>query len=60
MLNKVPEVTLYSWIIKVLFRTVGETFSDDLVSIWAGGDSASVSAQNRALLQVTFVTAASC
>ena len=25
MLNKVPEVTLYFWIIKVLCTTVGET-----------------------------------
>jgi uncharacterized membrane-anchored protein len=28
MLNKVPEVTLYFWIIKVLCTTVGETASD--------------------------------
>ena len=28
MLNKVPEVTLYFWIIKVLCTTVGETFAD--------------------------------
>ena len=31
MLNKVPEVTLYFWIIKVLCTTVGETASDFLV-----------------------------
>src|SRR3954464_4954419 len=30
MLNKVPEVTLYFWIIKVLCTTVGETGSDYL------------------------------
>jgi uncharacterized membrane-anchored protein len=30
MLNKVPEVTLYFWIIKVLCTTVGETASDYL------------------------------
>jgi len=30
MLNKVPEVTLWFWIIKVLCTTVGETFSDYL------------------------------
>jgi uncharacterized membrane-anchored protein len=30
MLNKVPEVTLYFWIIKVLCTTVGETASDFL------------------------------
>ena len=30
MLNKVPEVTIYFWIIKVLATTVGETFADYL------------------------------
>src|ERR1700759_5666031 len=30
MLNKVPEITLYFWIIKVLCTTVGETASDYL------------------------------
>ena len=30
MLNKVPEVTIYFWIIKVLCTTVGETASDFL------------------------------
>lgn len=57
MLNKVPEVTLYFWLIKVLCTTIGETFSDDLVGTWAGGDSASVQALNSALLHVTFITA---
>jgi uncharacterized membrane-anchored protein len=28
MLNKVPEVTLYFWIIKILATTVGETAAD--------------------------------
>jgi uncharacterized membrane-anchored protein len=32
MLNKVPEVTIYFWIIKVLCTTVGETFADYLNS----------------------------
>src|SRR3954449_1543637 len=32
MLNKVPEVTLYFWLIKVLCTTVGETASDYLSS----------------------------
>jgi uncharacterized membrane-anchored protein len=32
MLNKVPEVTLYFWIIKILATTVGETFADYLNS----------------------------
>jgi uncharacterized membrane-anchored protein len=57
MLNKVPEVTAYFWLIKCLCTTVGETFSDDLLSSWAGGDNASVHAQNTALLHLTFVTA---
>jgi uncharacterized membrane-anchored protein len=30
MLNKVPEVTLYFWIIKILCTTVGETAADNL------------------------------
>src|SRR5215471_13718060 len=30
MLNKVPEVTFYFWVIKVLCTTVGETASDYL------------------------------
>jgi uncharacterized membrane-anchored protein len=30
MLNKVPEVTLYFWVIKVLSTTVGETGADNL------------------------------
>jgi uncharacterized membrane-anchored protein len=30
MLNKVPEVTLYFWVIKVLCTTIGETASDYL------------------------------
>ena len=30
MLNKVPEVTLFFWVIKVLCTTVGETASDYL------------------------------
>jgi uncharacterized membrane-anchored protein len=32
MLNKVPEVTLYFWVIKVLSTTVGETAADNLNS----------------------------
>jgi uncharacterized membrane-anchored protein len=32
MLNKVPEITLYFWIIKILCTTVGETFADNLNS----------------------------
>ena len=32
MLNKVPEVTLYFWLIKVLCTTVGETAADYLTT----------------------------
>ena len=28
MLNKVPEVTIFFWIIKILCTTVGESFAD--------------------------------
>jgi hypothetical protein len=30
MLNKVPEITVYFWVIKLLCTTVGETFADNL------------------------------
>jgi uncharacterized membrane-anchored protein len=30
MLNKVPQITLFFWIIKVLSTTVGETLADFL------------------------------
>jgi uncharacterized membrane-anchored protein len=30
MLNKVPEITVYFWLIKILCTTVGETFADNL------------------------------
>ena len=30
MLNKVPEVILFFWVIKCLCTTIGETFSDNL------------------------------
>jgi uncharacterized membrane-anchored protein len=33
MLNKVPEVTIYFWVIKILCTTVGETASDYLGGI---------------------------
>jgi uncharacterized membrane-anchored protein len=47
MLNKVPEVTLYFWIIKVLCTTVGETASDYLNTNLSLG-----------LTNTTFITAA--
>ncbi len=43
MLNKVPEVTAWFWIIKVLATTVGETFADFLATnlgLGLGGTSA--------------------
>jgi uncharacterized membrane-anchored protein len=47
MLNKVPEITLYFWVIKVLCTTVGETGSDYL----AGN-------LNLGLTKTTFITGA--
>ena len=58
LLNKVPEVTLYFWIIKCLCTTIGETFSDNLTTTWAGGDSASVHALDSASLRVMLITIA--
>jgi uncharacterized membrane-anchored protein len=58
MLNKVPEVTLYFWVIKCLCTTIGETFSDNLTSTWAGGDNASVHALDSASLKVMLATSA--
>jgi uncharacterized membrane-anchored protein len=56
MLNKVPEVTVYFWLIKVLCTTVGETFSDNLTTSWAGGDNASEAALNAAADHVMLIT----
>ncbi|WP_138732211.1 COG4705 family protein [Modestobacter excelsi] len=36
LLNKVPEVTLFFWVIKVLATTVGETFADFLSGLGLG------------------------
>jgi uncharacterized membrane-anchored protein len=36
LLNKVPEVTLFFWVIKVLATTVGETFADFLAGLGLG------------------------
>jgi uncharacterized membrane-anchored protein len=58
MLNKVPEVTLYFWVIKCLCTTIGETFSDNLTTSWAGGDNASVHALDSASLKVMLITMA--
>jgi len=58
MFNKVPEVTIYFWIIKCLCTTIGETMSDNLVSRWAvGGDNADPAQLQTALYKVTACTA---
>src|SRR6478672_461691 len=36
LLNKVPEVTIFFWIIKILATTVGETFADFLSGLGLG------------------------
>ncbi|QNG38527.1 hypothetical protein F1C76_20010 [Geodermatophilaceae bacterium NBWT11] len=36
LLNKVPEVTLFFWVIKILATTVGETFADFLSGLGLG------------------------
>jgi uncharacterized membrane-anchored protein len=56
MLNKVPEVTLYFWVIKCLCTTIGETLSDNVTSTWAGGENASVNALDNASLRVMLIT----
>lgn len=58
LLNKVPEVTLYFWIIKCLCTTIGETLSDNLTTSWAGGENVSVHALDSAALRVMLVTIA--
>ncbi len=47
MLNKVPEITIYFWIIKVLCTTVGETGADNLST-----------SQNLSLATLTYYTGA--
>ncbi|WP_405724758.1 hypothetical protein OG885_01650 [Streptomyces sp. NBC_00028] len=53
-LNKVPQVTVYFWIIKVLCTTVGETAAD-LLNEKAGLGLTGVSALMSALLAVVLV-----
>ncbi|HXC78629.1 MAG TPA: hypothetical protein VNU19_16455 [Candidatus Acidoferrum sp.] len=55
-LNKVPEVTLYFWVIKCLCTTIGETFSDNLTTRFAGGDNPSMHALNVASVKVMIIT----
>ena len=57
MLNKVPEVTLYFWLIKVLCTTVGETAADYLsTNVGWGADTTMVATGGllAALLAVQF------
>jgi len=58
LLNKVPEVTLYFWLIKCLCTTIGETLSDNLTTSWAGGDSASIHKLDIASREVMAATVA--
>ncbi len=58
MLNKVPEVILYFWIIKCLCTTIGETFSDNLTATWAGGANPTVHALDVASVKVMLITVA--
>src|SRR6476469_1614572 len=50
MLNKVPEVTLYFWVIKILCTTVGETFADYL------NDTLGFGLNNTAILMTAALT----
>jgi uncharacterized membrane-anchored protein len=55
MLNKVPEVTLYFWIIKILCTTVGETFADYLNTNLGLGLTGTTYVVGALLLAVLFV-----
>jgi uncharacterized membrane-anchored protein len=52
LLNKVPEVTLYFWIIKVLCTTVGETAADNL------NDNLGLGLTNTTLIMSAFLAVA--
>src|SRR5215467_1169878 len=57
MLNKVPEITVYFWLIKVLCTTVGETFADNLnenLGLGLGGTSYIMGAALIAVLVIQF------
>ena len=57
LLNKVPEVTIYFWIIKCLCTTIGETMSDNLMGRFAvGGDNATPGQLQIALYKVAAIT----
>jgi uncharacterized membrane-anchored protein len=54
MLNKVPEVTIYFWIIKILCTTVGETFADFLNTNLKMGLSGTTYVMSALLLVVLY------
>ena len=54
ILNKVPEVTLYFWVIKVLATTVGETFADYLNTNLGLGLTGTTLVMSSTLLAVLF------
>src|SRR3954453_19243029 len=54
MINKVPEITVYFWVIKGLCTTVGETFADNLNENLGLGPS-NTSSIMAALLAVALV-----
>jgi uncharacterized membrane-anchored protein len=57
LLNKVPEVTIYFWIIKCLCTTIGETMSDNLMGrVAVGGDNATPDQLQVALYKVAAIT----
>ena len=58
LLNKVPEVTVFFWIIKILATTVGETFADFLsgLGLGLGGTTAVMTAVFVVVLVVQFRT----
>jgi uncharacterized membrane-anchored protein len=58
LLNKVPEVTIFFWIIKILATTVGETFADFLsgLGLGLGGTTVVMTAVFVVVLVVQFRT----
>ncbi|HET9154102.1 MAG TPA: hypothetical protein VFN85_08300, partial [Solirubrobacterales bacterium] len=54
MLNKVPEITVFFWVIKVLCTTVGETFADNLNENLGLGLSGTSYIMGAALIVVLF------
>src|SRR5436309_5139986 len=55
MLNKVPEVTLYFWLVKVLCTTVGETAADYLSTNVGWGADTTMSATGGLLAALLFI-----